>query len=107
MQINQFVKKIHATAKKKGWWKKKRSPLEVQMLVVSEIAEATEEVRKGMPSSYLGDNDKPSGELIELADACIRIMDYCGYMKWDLEKAIKDKMAYNETRSYRHGGKKY
>ena len=50
---------------------------------------------------------KPEGELIELADAVIRIFDYAGAKGWDLEEAIKLKMTYNKTRSHRHGGKKY
>jgi len=41
----------------------------------------------------------------ELADVVIRIADFCGSMGIDLEKQVVAKMAYNETRSYRHGGK--
>jgi NTP pyrophosphatase (non-canonical NTP hydrolase) len=41
----------------------------------------------------------------ELADVVIRIADFCGAMGIDLERQIAAKMAYNETRSYRHGGK--
>lgn len=48
---------------------------------------------------------KPEGRLFELADAVIRIADYCGKHGYDLQTAIKTKMAYNETRPYRHGGK--
>lgn len=42
--------------------------------------------------------------MIELADAVIRILDYCAYRGWDLENAIKIKMEFNSTRPYRHGG---
>lgn len=49
---------------------------------------------------------KPEGIPSELADAVIRIFDMCGYYGIDLEKAIDEKMAYNKTRSYKHGGKK-
>lgn len=48
---------------------------------------------------------KPEGELVELADAMIRIFDYCGSKGWDLEEAIRLKMEYNATRPYRHGNK--
>lgn len=50
---------------------------------------------------------KPEGELIELADVVIRIMDYCGKKGYDLEQAVLLKHAYNTSRPYRHGGKKY
>lgn len=43
----------------------------------------------------------------ELADICIRVFDLCGSMNIDLEKAIKEKMEYNKSRTYKHGGKKY
>ena len=48
---------------------------------------------------------KPEGELIEIADAVIRCMDYCGHKGWDLEKAIRAKHEFNKTRPYRHGNK--
>lgn len=121
MKLNELVKEAHLKARKKGWWENPKSPLECHMLIVSEISEATEEVRKNNPPIYqesdigkielsdeIWDADKkPEGELIELADAVIRIADYCGFKGWDLEKAIKVKMDFNEKRSYRHGNKKY
>jgi NTP pyrophosphatase (non-canonical NTP hydrolase) len=51
--------------------------------------------------------NKPEGQLIEIADTVIRIFDYCGLKGWDLEKAIRLKMAHNETRPQRHGGKSF
>lgn len=121
MNIREWQKEIHELAKEKGWYDgTPRSPLEAHMLIVSEIAEATEEARKNMPPIYQdGDlwlvddpedfdpKEKPEGELIELADAVIRIMDYCESRGWDLEAAIESKHEYNKTRSYRHGGKKF
>jgi len=50
--------------------------------------------------------DKPEGVPSELADAVIRIADLCGYYGINLEKAIEEKMSYNEKREYKHGGKK-
>lgn len=46
---------------------------------------------------------KPEGYATELADAVIRIADLCGYMGIDLEAVIREKMAYNATRPYKHG----
>ncbi len=125
--INALGKRSYDNAVNKGFYQKPQSPLERHMLIVSEIAEATEEARKGTPAVYwntehgqvahhdaggafelrVGDDlQKPEGELIELADAMIRIMDYATSKGWDLEAAIKAKMTYNETRPFMHG-KKY
>jgi len=127
--LNEWCKRIHTYAKDKGWWEVPKSPLEVHMLIVSEISEATEEVRDSKPPIYYnvefpdgtsgihpcsGENGltqtekllKPEGEAIELADAVIRVMDYFAYMGWDLEHAVSVKHGYNLTREYKHGGKK-
>lgn len=114
MTINELVKEAYETAKEKGWHDegKEKSALENHMLIVSEIAEATEAVRNPKldelyPHCYVDISGKPEGELIELVDAIIRIADYCGSKGWDLEQALRLKMDYNKTRSYRHGNKKY
>lgn len=106
LKIKEFQKEVHALARSKGWYDTDRSPLELQMLIVSEIAEATEAVRKGVMVEY-GENGKPEGEASEMADALIRILDYCEYRGIDLEDMILKKHEFNKTRSYRHGGKKY
>ena len=49
---------------------------------------------------------KPEGIPSEFADIIIRILDMCAYHDIDIAAAIADKMAYNETRSYRHGDKR-
>ena len=49
---------------------------------------------------------KPEGIPSELADIIIRVLDICAYHGIDIAHAISDKMAYNETRPYRHGDKR-
>jgi len=126
--INQKCREVHADAKAKGWWEIEKSPLEIYALVISEISEAVEEARKGSPAIYFEskigggkilqlhevnqsrpdfNQMKPEGEAVEMADAIIRMFDWCGFKGWDLGKAIEMKIAYNKTRSHRHGGKLY
>lgn len=125
MKVSEIQAEIHDNAKAKGWYDGvQRTPLEFHMLIVSEVAEATEAVRmrkKDEPVFYQlspdragyispGDADwrhdlKPEGELSELADVVIRVMDYCAFKNWNLEKAIELKHKFNQQRPYRHGGK--
>jgi len=105
--MKALQKKIHDLAKRNGWWEQERSPLEIHMLIVSEVAEATEAVRNGVhPMTIDSETGKPEGERSELADVVIRIMDYFEHRGWDLEADIELKHAFNTTRPYRHGGKK-
>lgn len=52
-----------------------------------------------------GSMNKPCGVPIELADELIRIFHFAGKHGIDLADAVKQKMKYNETRPFRHGGK--
>ena|SRR3990167_5266942 len=74
------------------------------LLMVTEIVEAFEEVRKGeklYKIYYI--NGKPEGIPIELADCIIRILDTCHANGIDIAEAIDIKMKYNEGRPYKHG----
>lgn len=107
MHINDLVQLCHNTAVAKGWWEEPRTALEVAALIHSEVSEAVEEARKPNSVSWkLKEGEKPEGEAVELVDAVIRIFDYFGHRGWNFEKLLVEKMAYNEGRSYRHGGKK-
>ena len=58
----------------------------------------------GMTDVYRNaESPKPEGVPIELADAVIRICDFCGLHGIDLEAAIEAKMEYNRGRPRRHG----
>jgi NTP pyrophosphatase (non-canonical NTP hydrolase) len=123
MRITEICKQSHKTAIEKGFWKNKNIPEKI-MLIVTELAEAVEALRKGNRQSngrYYYNNGKiciqkkknDKFEWIkdtvedELADAFIRLADLCEYMKIDIEWQIKNKMKYNKTREKMHGGKKF
>lgn len=48
---------------------------------------------------------KPAGIPSEFADVIIRVLDACAAYGIDIDKAIAEKMAYNKTRPYKHGGR--
>jgi NTP pyrophosphatase (non-canonical NTP hydrolase) len=81
-------------------------------LIHTELSEALEAFRvvglEGVQCNYqrLDEGKKPEGVPSELADVVIRVADLCGTYGIDLQSAVKEKLAYNRTREYRHGGKK-
>lgn len=108
MNIHKTVSDIHKCAIEHGWWDEERSFPETIALIHSEISEALEEYRNGhdVTEIYYRHDGKPEGVPIELADAIIRIFDYCGFVGIDIEDAINQKYNYNLDRDYRHGGKR-
>ena len=106
-------KECQRWCKEKGW-EDDRTVGDLLLLMVTEIAEAYEEYRNHHEPTEIYFNydihdhkiDKPEGIPIELADAVIRILSFCARFDIDLEAAVLQKMAYNETRPFRHGGKR-
>jgi len=108
MTLNELCKASHDASADAGWWDstdyKSKVP-EKLLMVHSEISEAVEEYRDGHTYEWVGDNGKPEGLPVEIADAIIRLADLCGALGYDIEDVIARKMAYNKTRGHRHNGK--
>src|SRR5688572_16550700 len=106
MNLKDFMEECHKTAVEKGWVSNESNVGEKICLMHSELSEALEEYRKGVPLKevYYSGDEKPEGVPIELADCIIRILDFCAANNIDIEEAIRLKMEYNKTRPFRHGG---
>lgn len=101
-EINNLRDKCYNAAFKAGWHTdletgqlKDRNKGEMLMLIVSEVAEAMEGERKGLMDDHLPQRKMAE---VELADAVIRIMDYCGRFGYDIGGAIEEKIEYNANR---------
>lgn len=124
LSVAELVREAHENAVKHGFWDDAPDFGTSIALIHSELSEALEEMRAGnrirpgaptLPVYYSGGGyvatapteacHKPEGYATELADAVIRIADLCGYMGVDLAAVIREKMAYNATRPYKHGKK--
>jgi NTP pyrophosphatase (non-canonical NTP hydrolase) len=129
--MKDLIKRAHGTAKEKGFWDTERNVSEMLMLIVSEVAEAQEALRKNHYANQEVVNslaqdlelDKTDEEFLlktlvwkgkfednikstfqdEIADIAIRLFDLCGGLNIDLQKHIELKMKYNSMRGYKHG----
>jgi NTP pyrophosphatase (non-canonical NTP hydrolase) len=101
--FDDLAKTIHENAVAKGFWDRPADEIFVtkqMMMIVSEVVEAMEALRKDMDPDHMSD---------EFADIIIRTLDLyagmvkAGYMTKSLDSAIKQKMDKNSDRPKKHG----
>lgn len=116
--VNSLVELCYNRAKNAGWHTNlqtgellDRNKGEMLCLIHSEISEAMEGERKSLMDDKLPHRKMAE---VELADAIIRIFDYCGRFGYDLGGAMVEKLEYNLNRSdhkienrVKEGGKKF
>lgn len=101
--FDELAEQIHKNAVEKGFWDKTVDPIFVakqMMMIVSEVSEAMEALRKDMDPDQISD---------EFADIIIRTLDLyagiaeAGYVTKSLDYAVKEKMERNTHRPKKHG----
>ena len=102
-RINELRDLCYSESVRAGWHTdietgnlKNRNKGEMLALIHSEISEAMEGERKNLMDDHLP--NRPMAE-VEMADAIIRIMDYCGRWGYDIGGAIAEKLVYNKNRA--------
>lgn len=99
MQVQELIQTSYENSKAKGWYDGEPPDFSMRIaLVVSELAEALEEHRRGaeartiwfagtssgVPMDRASRGEKPEGILIELTDVVIRLGDLSGYYGFQL-----------------------
>jgi hypothetical protein len=93
--VNALVTTCYRASVDAGWHDKPREKGTLIALIHSEISEALEGERKDLMDDHLPHRKMAE---VEMADAVIRIADYCGAQGYDLGGAIIEKLAYNANR---------
>lgn len=101
--FDELAEEIHKNAVDKGFWDRTVDPIFIakqMMMIVSEVSEAMEALRKDMDPDQISD---------EFADILIRTLDLyagiaeAGYVTKSLDYAVKEKMERNSHRPKKHG----
>jgi len=101
-----LIRKINKVNQVNGWNEENPNKGEMIALMHSELSECLEWLRKGhdIPSNHL---EGFTGEEEELADILIRVFHYAARFELKLPQAIIEKVKFNLTRGFKHGGKNF
>jgi NTP pyrophosphatase (non-canonical NTP hydrolase) len=111
--FNDLAAAVHQNARNKGFWDASTDVGMKIALAHGELSEALEDYRK-IDSAMLRfirleddehGQSKPEGMPVELADVIIRVLDLAAYMGFDMDEAIRLKVAFNAGRPMMHGRK--
>lgn len=107
--LDALADRVEQISRAAGWYDTERTFGDDVALLHSEVSEAFEAYRDNGDclASYGPQTPiaKPEGVPSELADVLIRLVDTAKRYGVNLEAAVEEKLAYNATRGYRHGGK--
>jgi len=102
--LNEWTTKIHQHNVDVGWWDNNPSLLEKIMLIITEIAEATEGVRKDLMDDHLIHRKM---EEVELADALIRTLDLGGRMELQLHGEAHKDIIFDDELIYSNAAERH
>ncbi len=98
--------KAYEIACSKGFTQTEGDDTRQLMLIVCELAEATEALRRPEmePDKHIPEFTELEAEI---ADVVLRCMNYAAGKSLRLAEAVEAKMEYNANRPFKHGGKKF
>lgn len=101
--LNRLGDEILKINKANGWnvtkngdWEDCYKMAAATALIHTEVAEATEAIRKGDEANFAE----------ELADTLIRVLDVARGLSYDMDSIVAAKLEKNRNRGHRHGGKR-